>query len=176
MANENPSDVSRLHLEPEAIIKVWSKYEDVAMHFNDLLMRVRTQALGAVAGILAIAGFLIEPTTSNNKGSSWQLIFLGSIALLVSWLLVFFLDLFYYSRLLWGAVDALLEIEDATGGAIVLSTRIDGRFWRFKGRWIGREKTKAAKNLWSIVAFYLPVSLLLAYLSYVAWSHISGGK
>ena len=146
------------------------------MHFNDLLMRVRTQALGAVAGILAIAGFLIEPTTSNSKGSSWQLIFLGSLALLVSWLLVFLLDLFYYSRLLWGAVDALLEIEDSTGGAIVLSTRIDGRFWRFKGRWIGREKTKAAKNFWSIVVFYLPVFIFLGYLSYVAWSHISVGK
>jgi hypothetical protein len=38
------------------VFKVWQKYEDIAMHFNDLLIRLRTQALGAIAALTTIIG------------------------------------------------------------------------------------------------------------------------
>lgn len=36
------------------VFEVWTKYEDIAMHFNDLLIKLRTQALGGVAAISAL--------------------------------------------------------------------------------------------------------------------------
>jgi hypothetical protein len=39
-------------------LALWKEYEGVAMHFNELLIRLRTQALGGVAAISAITGFL----------------------------------------------------------------------------------------------------------------------
>jgi hypothetical protein len=38
-------------------MELWGKYEDIAMHFNELLIRLRTQALGAVATIVTAAGY-----------------------------------------------------------------------------------------------------------------------
>ena len=90
-------------------------------------------------------------------------------------MIVFLLDTFYYSRLLLGAVDALLELEQKTNGSIKLSTKIDGRFFRWS-RPRRRKEPKAAINFVAIVFFYLPVALLLAGLSYFAWhqSHQTG--
>ena len=40
------------------IYDLWTKYEDIAMHFNDLLIKLRTQALAAVAALTTLSGFL----------------------------------------------------------------------------------------------------------------------
>src|SRR5579862_6880765 len=39
---------------------VWKEYEGVAMHFNDLLIRLRTQALGGVAALAALAAIMVR--------------------------------------------------------------------------------------------------------------------
>ena len=38
------------------VFEVWKKYEEITMHFNDLLMRLRKQALAAVAALATIVG------------------------------------------------------------------------------------------------------------------------
>ena len=40
-ANFHPSNF-------EDVFKLWSKYEDIAMHFNELLIKLRVQALGGL--------------------------------------------------------------------------------------------------------------------------------
>ena len=44
-------------LEPH-LLEVWKKYEDIAMHFNDLIMRWRLQAMGGLATLVTIGGFV----------------------------------------------------------------------------------------------------------------------
>jgi len=166
-----PTD-SEQAAERQNLIALWSRYEDVAMHFNDLLMRLRTQALGAVAGLIAITGFFVEGGFSQQRGApSWRSVFVGSLALLGGWIVLFLLDTFYYSKLLLGAVDALLELESNSKGFIILSTRIDGRFWRISPR-RRRGEPKAAVNVIAILLFYLPIAALLALLAAFAWRHI----
>ncbi len=145
------------------------------MHFNDLLMRLRTQALGAVTGLIAVASFFVEGGFSQESGSVvWRSAFVGSLALLGGWIVLFLLDTFYYSRLLLGAVDALLELEDRTKGFIILSRRIDARFCRMSVRRRHGEP-KAALNVVAIILFYLPIAVLLSSLAYFAWHHIGTG-
>jgi hypothetical protein len=48
------------------VFEVWTKYEDIAMHFNDLLIRLRTQALGAIAA-LGTNTHEAEPTKRSEQ-------------------------------------------------------------------------------------------------------------
>jgi hypothetical protein len=68
-------------VEPEQRIKLWDKYEQIAMHFNELLIRLRTQALGAVATIVTAAGFLV----SRESVEPWWAVSVVSVLLLIAW-------------------------------------------------------------------------------------------
>ncbi len=91
------------------IFELWSKYEEIAMHFNDLIVKIRTQALGAVAAITTIAGILSKGNTVGDY--NWGLISSVFFFLIVFWVAIWILDFKYYNCLLHGAVDAIVEIE-----------------------------------------------------------------
>lgn len=110
--------------DPNAIelVKYWSKCEDVAMHFNDLLMNFRLKALGGLALAAGLAtGFLKKSTLTQDD---WRM-FGGALALTtVVWASVAMLDLHYYMLLLQGAVDELRRVEGLFK-KIQLSTKIE---------------------------------------------------
>lgn len=94
--------------------EVWKQYEQLAMHFNDLLMRLRTQSLAAVGAFAALAGIILKAEGSVEL--RWGTV-AGFFALLISlWIAVWILDFLYYNRLLRGAVDAILKLEKASEG------------------------------------------------------------
>jgi hypothetical protein len=98
-------------LEPEGwpLKDVWEKYEDIAMHFNDLIMRLRTQALAAVAAISVLAS--IFGKTGADPKLSWELAALVFSLLSVFWIAIWVIDVFYYNKLLIGAVSAIVVLE-----------------------------------------------------------------
>lgn len=98
-------------VEAQPLFEVWKKYEDVAMHFNDLLIRLRTQALGAVAAISAIVG-LFTKTSSPDAPGTWQIAAIVMFIMCWLWVALWVLDLLYYNRLLLGSVAAILDIEE----------------------------------------------------------------
>src|SRR6516165_9651233 len=110
-----------------SLFAVWKEYEGVAMHFNDLLIRLRTQALGGVAALAALAAVMVRGDLAPSL--RWSVLACAFILLILFWVAVWILDLRYYNRLLHGAVKALLEIEEASrenmpAPNLVLSTRI----------------------------------------------------
>lgn len=110
--------------------QLWKEYEAVAMHFNDLIIRLRSQSLGAVAAFATLAAVVTK--TDTTIGLRWGFL-TGAFALLSAfWVAVCALDLGYYNRLLAGAIDALLIIEKESQGSkevdrIELSTKIEAR-------------------------------------------------
>jgi hypothetical protein len=48
----------------EDVFKLWSKYEDIAMHFNELLIKLRVQALGGVTISGTLATAILKPETN----------------------------------------------------------------------------------------------------------------
>jgi len=122
--------------DPELLLDQWNKYEMIAMHFNDLLMRFRTQGL---AGLTAVSG--LATVFANAKGitTSFLPVFFGVLCLF--WTGAWVLDTGYYSKLLKGAVDELLDLEKRTKTsdgvyAIQMSSgiaRATGARWR---KWI----------------------------------------
>ncbi|AFY75998.1 MAG: hypothetical protein IGR93_17685 [Hydrococcus sp. C42_A2020_068] len=95
----------------EKIFKIWEKYEDIATHFNELLIKLRIQALGGIAiiGTLATTTLLKE-----SKVDLRQYLLPLFFLLTVGWLALYFLDIYYYNCLLQGAVESIKTIEKKT--------------------------------------------------------------
>jgi hypothetical protein len=129
------------------VFKLWSKYEDIAMHFNELLIRLRVQALGG----LTISGSLITAILKNEK-SYYSLKFIFPF-FLIAWGAIYCLDMLYYNRLLSGAADAIIELE-AKYPSFQLSTKTANSI---------RSSTKGRK--W----FYLIVFIGLGIISVLLW-------
>jgi len=79
------------------------------MHFNDLLIRLRTQALAGVAALSAIAG--IFGKSGAEVKASWEMATGIFVFLCLLWIAIWIIDFCYYNRLLTGAVSALLALE-----------------------------------------------------------------
>ena len=113
------------------IQSLWAKYEDIAMHFNDLLMRLRSQGLAGIAAISTLVGIFTKGGASDLQ-SDWLAATFVFFALALFWIAIFCLDLFYYNKLLIGAVGALLDLEEKSKHSgfdgLNMSTRIAAEF------------------------------------------------
>ena len=129
--------------------EIWSKFEDVAMHFNDLLMKWRLQAIGGLAALVTLAGSVVGKIPDHDQ-RYWGMILLATTFLCV-WSGLAVLDLCYYRKLLAGAVEDLLALESQIH--IKMSTTIE------------RHAQKGGK--FAPVVFYafgaLPLFIILAY-------------
>lgn len=105
------------------IFDLWNKYEEIAMHFNDLIVKIRIQALAAVAAITTTAGLLSRGNATAEY--NWGLISAVFFFLIVFWVAIWILDFRYYNRLLHGAVDAIIEIEKISKKGITHVTEIN---------------------------------------------------
>lgn len=111
------------------IYELWQKYEKVAMHFNDLIIRLRTQALAGVAALSALTGFFAK-ADFGALSHSWLIagVVFGGLAFV--WIAVWILDFGYYNRLLIGSIAAIVVLEERskthkTISAIQLSTLVE---------------------------------------------------
>ena len=109
--------------------ETWKQYQSVAMHFNDLLMRLRSASLAAQSAHSpqspASSSKLTWPLTC--AGVSRRRVLAAGVFLARD---VWVLDFQYYNRLLIEAVDALIEVEEHSKTSqkidqLVLSTRIE---------------------------------------------------
>jgi hypothetical protein len=92
------------------IRELWEKYEEIAMHFNDLIIRLRTQALAGVAALSTLVGVFAKADLGQFT-YTWEIAGFVFLALALFWVAIWILDFWYYNDLLVGAVAALLELE-----------------------------------------------------------------
>jgi len=122
------------HNNQNEYFNTWEKYEDIAMHFNDLIIRLRTQSIGGIAALAAILGvFLTDKNSNNDITFNYGLASIALLFLILFWIAIWILDLGYYNRLLEGAVNAILLLEKnkeefLKDKGIKLSTNIENAF------------------------------------------------
>lgn len=104
------SDGKAIEIDTQAL---WSKYEDIAIHFNGLLMRLRSGSLAAVAAASTVVGILADEA-DGDLSLDWLVAAGIFSAMSVVWIAIFCLDLFYYNKLLNGAVSAITQLESDT--------------------------------------------------------------
>jgi len=151
------------------VFALWKQYESIAMHFNDLLLKIRTQSLAAVAAFATIAGVLLKGENISHE-LRWGTLSAVFVALSVFWVAIWILDFTYYNRLLLGAVRALIEIEAASErngrvSKIVISTRIEEAVALRGGA--TREDFRLSKGRW--LFYFLVFLLLLALMAASIW-------
>jgi len=129
---------------PNDAFRVWKEYERVAMHFNTLLIRLRTQSLGGVAVLAALASVIVHGPAGDEP--RWGVLALAFLLLCMVWLAIWVLDFCYYNRLLLGAVEALVEVEGSVKAAgyrpdlqlsTIIERKVGGNCGRGSvGRWL----------------------------------------
>jgi outer membrane protein OmpA-like peptidoglycan-associated protein len=100
--------------------EVWKQYEEIAKHFNDLISRLRFQALAGVAGLSASIGLLADRFAGPGQTRA-NIATLAFGVLAVLWFALFILDFFYYNRLLLGAVLEIVKVEHESRNADSIS-------------------------------------------------------
>ena len=95
----------------EYYFKLWKSYEEVAMHFNDLIIRLRIQSIGGLAALATVLGIVLKTSNGTDETFNYGLAILALIFLMLCWIAIWVLDLRYYNRLLEGSVNAILELE-----------------------------------------------------------------
>jgi hypothetical protein len=139
------------------IFEVWKTYEEVAMHFNDLLLKLRIQALAGVAALAVLAGIFSNVRTFNFQGT-WIIAAACFFGLILIWSAIWALDQLYYNRLLLGSVAAIPRIEELSKTQthvteLDLSTHIEEA--------VSGQALRPVPQLRGVTAFYVIVFVTL---------------
>ncbi len=141
------------------LLEAWVKHEDIAMHFNQMILKVRIQALGALAAIITIGGVVLKAFPPVS-GMPWAVAAVVFFILIAFWAAIWALDFLYYNKLLMGAVDAILKLENEINSEgkveIVMSHIIEDAV---RGRQL---KNLDTGTLIGPLVFYLIVFIVLA--------------
>jgi hypothetical protein len=147
------------------------KYEDVAMHFNDLLIKLRMQALAVVAALSTIVSVFTRTSTNDV---TWEIAAFVFAGLICFWVAMWILDFGYYNRLLIGAVMAIANLEEKSKTA----KRIDRiELSDLIGKAVQGNSPRSLKPTWGMWSFYAVVTAALASgLTFSVWSHFHPGS
>ncbi|TNB47317.1 hypothetical protein FF124_14200 [Martelella lutilitoris] len=122
-------------------IEIWKKTVDVQQHFNDIELRIRNYAVIVVGALLGLGGYALRLNIGillfGAEVSVSGIIVLASILPIFAF---YFMDRFWYHRLLVGSVNAGVIIErklKRIGYSVSLGTEISSASpfrWRFWGK------------------------------------------
>lgn len=94
------------------LIEIWKTVINVQMHFNDISMRIRSMFVTILLALLASIGFVLDKDLTVNLGSaSLEFATVLPIFGILGTYLFYFIDRYWYHRLLTGSVKHGLKIE-----------------------------------------------------------------
>ena len=95
------------------VMDAWKKTIDVQQHFNDIELRIRNYAVTLLVAMLGAVAFAIKERLAMNLGGMPVSVAEALIiAALLGWVAFYFMDRWWYHRLLYGAVKHARTIED----------------------------------------------------------------
>lgn len=96
----------------QIVVDIWKKVVDVQMHFNEIEMKIRGLFVTIVLALAAAQGFLLDKGLSFSFGHL-NVLYATFMPLLgiVAACLFYFMDRYWYHRLLMGAVKQGAYIE-----------------------------------------------------------------
>lgn len=148
--------------ELELILREWKTVIQTQMHFNDMIMRTRTNGLTVVMAVYGAAAFSLQyrQLYLNIFGLRFHVaaaIILFGIGMLFG---LFAIDYGYYYKMLIGAVERSYKIDDAFKGKKIAGFGIFGM-----SREISKAIGKPNRSKTFVVIFYLiPIGLGFLYL------------
>lgn len=178
---------SKEDLDEKVVLELWKKTVEVQQHFNDLELRIRNFALIVVGALLALGGYAVRETVTLSvlgfNLSAAGLIIWSSLIPLAAF---YFMDRWWYHRLLKGAVAAGIPLEKKLkemgypaqlGEEISTASPIEWRIWGRKAEndetpfWLLPKRKMHSESKMDF--FYLALGLAIFL---VGWSLINATK
>lgn len=147
-----------LELSSQQVLDLWFHYEEIAMHFNELIIQYRLQLLAGTGGLLAILSYLVNAKEGDVDKVRMRAYI--SLTVLVIFSAAAWLDIFYYSKLLSGAVESIIELE-SNYEQLNLSTTI-------------KEKFGCMGATYQIMIMYLCIIAFMVFFTYRFWKEHLG--
>jgi sterol desaturase/sphingolipid hydroxylase (fatty acid hydroxylase superfamily) len=149
-------------------VEAWKTTIEVQQHFNDIEMRIRALAITVLTAVLGAAALAVRSGTTLHVGGvhidlGGAIIVIG----LLAWLLFYFVDNWWYHRLLLGAVEHGRALEEMLGKGGVpgfgLTKAIgDASPFTFKLRLFKKVLwTKDVHSSWKARIFYFVIAAIL---------------
>jgi len=91
------------------LLEVWKTTVEVQQHFTDICLKIRNLAVVTMGALGGAFGFLLRETHENPLAFKNENILL--VIAFIAWAGFFFIDKYWYHRLLKGAVDHGRKIE-----------------------------------------------------------------
>ena len=129
VSKEESSGLKKVSLEEtKLILEEWKTVIQTQMHFNDMIMKMRTTAVSVVLAVFGAAAYSLQYdklilTICNYSFHASVLVIAFGLGMLMG---VFGLDYFYYHKMLLGAVERGYEIDEAYKDRQLDNTRIFG--------------------------------------------------
>ena len=172
MGNDNNSTE-----ETRVILEEWKTVVQTQMHFNEMLMRMRTTSVSIVLAVFGAAAYSLQfdklyLTISGYTFHASVLIMAFGLGILMA---VFFLDYFYYYKMLLGAVKRGYEIDKTYKDRLVDDCKIFGMTTMIRDE-IGKpRKSKYLVWLFYGLVFVLGIVFIAGVLlGYAPTSNSSG--
>ena len=145
------------------LIEEWKTVIETQIHFNEMIIRARTTGVSVVMAVYGAAALSIGQYPGkfiNISGSKFHVsaaIILFGISLLAG---IFCMDLFYYYRLLLGAVERGEQIDKAFQGYTIGGTTLFGMTTL-----ISKKVSKRRATICLFIFYGIP--LLIGILSFI---------
>lgn len=174
------------------VVAIWKAVIEVQQHFNDISMRIRSMFVTILLALFASIGFMLDKKYDLQLGDmKVQFAVLVPVFGLFGTYLFYFMDRYWYHRLLGGAVKHAESIEQLHKDAIpelALSTAISaqspyeprGFTWALARALVGEKAFRETGKLHStgkielfyksVMALLILTTIALSFLGGVSWS------
>ena len=154
------------------MLTAYSKIIDTQMHFNEMGMRIRSFAITLILAVLGAAAYSMQTKVRiSGLHISAMILFVA----LIGWFAFYLLDAFHYHKLLRGAVQFGMTVEDAfksdemIGSVMGMTNAITAESRKMFGR--ANLFGTQVKGISRIHLFYMLVLFILLVLLLLAWKY-----
>ncbi|NPZ40020.1 hypothetical protein, partial [Pseudomonas aeruginosa] len=100
------------NIDSKEIVEIWKAVVGVQMHFNDISMRIRSMFVTILLALFASLGFLLDKNLGLQVADYYvQFATILPVFGILGAYLFYFIDRYWYHRLLVGSVKQGLSIE-----------------------------------------------------------------
>ena len=154
--------------EMQLLLEEWKVVMETQMHFNDMIIRMRTTGLSVLIAVFGGAAIAIGQYPDRFVGIAGRDFHVAAPIILFGlllWLAIFIIDYFYYHKCLLGAVKRGYQIDDAFKDCKLAGTTMYGMTTLIRDA-IGKPGA-SRRYIWT---FYALVGLVgMAYLLLVSF-------
>jgi len=149
MSANEPEDVSTEEIK--IILEEWKTVIQTQMHFNDMIMKIRTTGISIVLSVFGAAAYSLQFDKLYLQVFGFS--FHGAVPIvsfgLVMMFSIFIIDYFYYFKMLLGAVERGMEIDKAYEDRMINGVKMYGMTTK-----IGEKVGRPGASKFFIFAFY----------------------